>query len=304
MFGTDAVPGDGVCATSTGNCPLSAAIQEANATPQGADITVPAGHYAGGNQARIWVRGDIRINPASPADVEITDTTFIVEADAALALTGINTSTSIEGAELLRLEVTGTASASRSVLEHVSIAPGGSVVLADSVVFGYAAPSVVNDGTLVAIRSSLLAHSVNGLATEVVLDTGPGATSHLSASVIARPRLDNTLAFELPGGGGSCIGTAPTLADFSGAEVPASCGIALPPMPAEVVYFSWHNGTTYAQIGFELSLDPTSPLVDAIPWFHPACDTSTVDLYGNPRGVDGNGDFIGGCDIGAIERQP
>lgn len=52
-----------------------------------------------------------------------------------------------------------------------------------------------------------------------------------------------------------------------------------------------------------LSLKLGSPLIDAIPLGDPACDPSTVDLYGNPRGVDGDGNGIGGCDIGAVEYQ-
>jgi hypothetical protein len=48
----------------------------------------------------------------------------------------------------------------------------------------------------------------------------------------------------------------------------------------------------------------SSPLVDAIPLGGAGCSEDAVDLYGNPRGVDGNGDGIPGCDIGAVELQP
>lgn len=41
----DAVPGDGVCATATAVCTLRAAIQEANAVPGSAVVTLPAGTY-------------------------------------------------------------------------------------------------------------------------------------------------------------------------------------------------------------------------------------------------------------------
>lgn len=48
-----------------------------------------------------------------------------------------------------------------------------------------------------------------------------------------------------------------------------------------------------------------SPLLDAIPVGEPGCtDPAAVDFYGNPRGVDGDGDGIAGCDIGAVELQP
>lgn len=44
---SDVIPGDGVCATSAGQCTLRAAIQEANAQPSGSAITimVPSGSY-------------------------------------------------------------------------------------------------------------------------------------------------------------------------------------------------------------------------------------------------------------------
>jgi len=44
----DATPGDGICAISTGECTLRAAVQEANAQPAGSTvaITVPAGTYS------------------------------------------------------------------------------------------------------------------------------------------------------------------------------------------------------------------------------------------------------------------
>ncbi len=43
----DAAPGDGVCATSKGDCTLRAAIEEANAYPGPNIISVPAGSYPG-----------------------------------------------------------------------------------------------------------------------------------------------------------------------------------------------------------------------------------------------------------------
>jgi hypothetical protein len=47
-----------------------------------------------------------------------------------------------------------------------------------------------------------------------------------------------------------------------------------------------------------------SSLVDAVPLGTAGCSTALVDLFGNPRGGDGNGDGLPGCDLGAIERQP
>jgi hypothetical protein len=51
-------------------------------------------------------------------------------------------------------------------------------------------------------------------------------------------------------------------------------------------------------------LEAGSPLVDAIPLGHASCPEGAVDVYGQPRAVDGDGDGGGGCDIGAVEVQP
>jgi len=53
-----------------------------------------------------------------------------------------------------------------------------------------------------------------------------------------------------------------------------------------------------------LHLSMSSPLIDAIPIGDPACPVGSTDLHGMPRGVDGNGDGVPSCDIGAIEHQP
>ena len=48
----------------------------------------------------------------------------------------------------------------------------------------------------------------------------------------------------------------------------------------------------------------THPGVDAIPLGQLGCATNATDVLGQPRGIDGNGDGVPGCDIGALERQP
>jgi hypothetical protein len=310
MWGWDASPGDGVCATTSGDCPLLAAIEEANAAPHGADIILEPGRYDGADvtgELTVSVSGDVRISPLVPGTAHITRTTFAVEAGAHLALTGINTATDIEGWPLMSLDVAGTATIDRSFLTHLSITPGGAAVLGNSVVFDTLLPVVENDGLLLAVRSSLLGHDMNGSATDAVLRTGAGATTHLAASVIAQPHLTaNVAGFDFPGGGGTCVGAAPTFDLFSFADVPAPCGRPLPPLPTQVEFAATltGGGPSDRMIGFESLLEPTSPLVDAIPLGDPACDTSSVDVYGQARGVDGNGDGVGGCDVGAVERQP
>jgi len=56
----DADPGDGFCATSTEECTLPAAVDEANALPGGNAITIPAGTYPGA----LTITGDVSIQGA------------------------------------------------------------------------------------------------------------------------------------------------------------------------------------------------------------------------------------------------
>jgi hypothetical protein len=310
---TDDDPGDGVCSSAAagGACTLRAAIDEGNAAPDGADIAVPTGHYGNIN---VLITGDVAIEPLTSADVRITDSTITVAAGASLAVSAVNTSTSISSnpngvVALLQLDVAGTAVIARSFLGSLDIAAGGGALLVDSVVDSIVDPAgIVNHGTLLALRSSLLHTAANGPAG-TALTTGPGGSSHLTASVLA---VAHTLVapFNLPfpGGGGTCAGTAPTSGSFLFVEDP--CGAMDGPgdgsgdaLTTATVTFTF-TGVGPAQAGSSYSLMPTSPLVDAIPIGDGACPPGAVDVYGQPRGVDGDGDGIGGCDIGAVELQP
>jgi len=77
--GTDAAPGDGVCATSSGGCTLRAAIQEANALPGTDTITLPAGTYLLAIPGR-------QENGAATGDLDVTDTVTITGAGASATI--------------------------------------------------------------------------------------------------------------------------------------------------------------------------------------------------------------------------
>src|SRR5687768_12251788 len=65
--GTDATPGDAVCATATGTCSLRAAIQEANATGGGDTVALPAGTYTltlAGTGEDMAATGDLDVRDA------------------------------------------------------------------------------------------------------------------------------------------------------------------------------------------------------------------------------------------------
>jgi hypothetical protein len=315
LAGADDDPGDGVCsaAAAGGACTLRAAFDEGNAAPDGADLTVGAGTY---RDVDTTITGDVAVHPGSPGAVAITDTTLVVAPGARLAVTGINTSTSIQAVppslpdnpstavDLLRLDVSGTVVVAGSILGGLDIATGGGALLVDSIVEF----STVNHGALAALRSSLLASSANG-ASATALTTGPGGTSLLTSSVVAVPwtTLDLFL-FEFPGGEGTCAGSPPASGSFAFVEVPCGAldgeGDGSGDGGTTLLVGIEFTGVGYRQDGSVHGLRSTSPLVDAIPVGHASCPAGAVDVYGHPRGIDGDGDGIGGCDIGAVELQP
>ncbi|HEY6362936.1 MAG TPA: choice-of-anchor Q domain-containing protein, partial [Vicinamibacterales bacterium] len=71
---TDAVPGDGICASVNGTCTLRAAVQEANALPGPDRILVPSDFY--------FLRlGGAHENLAATGDLDLTDDVTIVGED-------------------------------------------------------------------------------------------------------------------------------------------------------------------------------------------------------------------------------
>lgn len=311
LEGSDDAPGDGTCssAAAAGACTLAAAIQEGSAAADGADVTVPPGHY---RNVTTTVTGDVALITEAAANVAITSSTITVGVGARLSLSGINTSESIaapppgfpgppsSAVVPLQLDVSGTLVMKRSVLAGLHITADGNALMVDSVV---GADGTVNLGSLVAVRSSFFADSASGPAG-TVLAAAPGATTRLAGSVLAMPHTSTSLGFSFPGGQGTCTGPAPISHDHLFVEVPCGdvdgSGDAGATLHVTVAF----TGTGYQETGASYSLRPTSPLVDAIPVGHPACPPGATDVYGEPRGVDGNADGIPGCDIGAVERRP
>lgn len=316
--GADADPGDGICSSAEagGACTLQAAVEEANAASEGADVTIPAGDY---RRVPLTITGDVRLQPADGAQVAITSTTIDVADGARFAMSGINTAIDLEADPpdgptyppsfkivlLAGLRVSGRAVVSGSMLGTLDVLAGGEVLLVDSLVEQVAA---TNHGSLLALRSTLLGSPFDGPAN-TALESSPGASSLLVGSVLAvRTVRSNLIWIYIPGGEGTCTGPAPTSGGYLHIEVP--CG----PMDGEGD--STGNARLETEVDFAILASgfpqiesvhrvlAGSPLIDAIPLGHPACPEGSVDVYGNPRGVDGDGDGVGGCDIGAVERQP
>jgi len=294
--GGDDVPGDGVCASSlaSGSCTLQAAIEEGNTNPEGTDITVAAGNYS---PLAATVTGDIRINWGAPQDVWLHIASFDVAAGASLSMSGINARSSSADITLWPPTVTtaGKVQVDHSVLTSLVVQPTGVAFLTQSIVYAKSAPWIDDAGTVVSLNSSILGNSLMG-GTMV---NAPGAV-HLSGSVVtdAEIRFDGTVTY--PSTGATCAGS---LVSHGYVHTDGACATAASPTDstgAAGIVLSYQATAPGAQI----SLDPTSPLIDAIPIGEAGCDVNSTDVFGNPRGVDGNGDGTPGCDIGAIEYQP
>jgi hypothetical protein len=276
---TDAAPGDGVCEATpgVGDCTLPAAVAEGNALGA-ATITVPAGTYVTPDllvTGRLTIVGDV-------TTVELTNQEIRVAAGARLDLRGVRSS-SIPGAHVV---VEGTLHARdlslvviESIRPAIEVEPGGTAVVASSVlaqVFMPRVPAVRNDGTLVLRHAAL--HAVDGGPSPAVLETT--GTTISAASAITR-----------------CSGTPP---QSLGSNVSFDAGCA----------WTGPGDVSSAATAFDIVSGPplhylprpTSVMVDALPLGVLGCGDGSTDLLGTPRGVDGDGDGVPGCDVGAVER--
>jgi hypothetical protein len=296
-FGLDADWGDGTCATLAGQCTINAAFQEASEAELGVDIIVPAGNYI----ATTVVAGDVRVNWGDPRAVEWRGAVTVTDGSR-LALDGISTGhpTLLDTGWGLDVYAVGEAQVHRSMIRRLTVEPGGVAVLDRSVVVnateGEAA--VTHEGTLVAVRSSILAYPALG----PVLDTAGGTTYLRGTSVADLTVLVNGAPWA-SGDAGTCSGGLTTSFGYVHAE-----NACAPPVAGDSTGDAGMTSSVTAVISsslltsFELLLDETSPLIDAIPLGDPLCDPTAFDLFGTPRGVDGDGDGVAGCDVGAIER--
>lgn len=311
--GADDVPGDGICASSAagGGCTLRAAVEEGNTAADGADIAVNGGTY---NGVVVEVTGDVAIKRNGLASVKITgpnaagSSNITVAPGGRLELAGINTSRTAGSESRLRVEVDGSALIVGSWVESLDVGSGGSTVLVTSIVGGSSGDSTTtNSGVLVAVASSIL-DDVFDAASTPTLVTNPGGTTHLAATVVAQPSFFQSGGLFRASTASGC-GGQPTLSlGYAHLEIPCGGATAIGDGtgPAQTIVDAaiTFDGMNYTVTGLEHELYATSPLIDAVPVGVVGCGEGAVDFYGNPRGVDGDGDGIGGCDIGAVERQP
>lgn len=276
----DATPGDGVCEATagTGDCTLPAAIDEGNALGA-ASITVPGGRYATRDlevTGRLSLHGDV-------GTVRLGSQEIRVAPDARLEVDGIGVN-DIPGAHFVvegTLHLRGSSIVViESIWPAVDVLAGGTAVVSDSVlaqVFMPGRPAVRNAGTLVLVRSAVDAIDDEPATATVLVNSGVVLSR---ASVVTR-----------------CAGTPPESLGAN-ASIDASCGWGAP------------DDVVAAALDYDLVLSTplhyvpraTSVLVDALPLGSSGCVGTETDLLGTQRGVDGDGDGVPGCDIGAVER--
>jgi CSLREA domain-containing protein len=146
--GSDANPGNGICATSGGVCTLRAAIQEANALAGADTITLPAGTYS-------LTIGGVSEDNAATGDLDITTDITILGAGAG--------STTINGSSL-----------SDRIFQ---IMTAGSLTLNDLTVSGssvtnYTGGAVSNAGTLIATDVVFSGNTITNSVGGAIYSTG------------------------------------------------------------------------------------------------------------------------------------
>lgn len=264
--GADSDPGDGVCASGVvdGACTLPAAFDEANALGE-ADIILAAETYSAGT---VTVTGDVALLGTGDGQTAM-DGSLTVTPEAALRIDGIGTDT-FGDVPLSRvsIRVDGSLHLTRSALAPygtaIDVGATGGAVIRDSFVGSAFGTGISTAGDVIVDSSS---------AIGAVRFGNPGLVVWWQGAAAVR-------GSTLSAAGLACDGTPPISLGYNRAS-DGTCGL---------------SGVGDA--------DSAVSGVDAIPLGTGACLPGATDLYGNPRGVDGDSDGVGGCDVGPIELQP
>ena len=343
MDAVDASPGDGICASAGSQCTLRAAVQEANALPGADTIMLPAGTYVltvGGASARCEdaaAKGDLDITddvtiigagaPITIIDGNGIDRVFDVAAKAdirgvtirngnagtttcpsgigpvggaiysapgtvaagvTLTEVAIMQNTATHGAGIENdlgssLDLNGvtvsanTASIAGGGIENLAGAPG--TTLANVTVSGNSAGSgggIRNEGDLTLESVTMSGNTLDDVGERTIKDT-----------IVAGSPFNCT-------GGGSII------AEDHNLDSGNSCGLAdstdLRNTNPNLGPLQDNGGPTLT-----LALLAGSPAIDA---GSGDCPPPATDQRGTVRPVDGNGDGVAVCDIGAYEFLP
>jgi len=334
----DASPGDGLCATASGQCSLRAAIQETNAQPGTDDIHVPTGTYQltiGGNNE----------NAAATGDLDVTDSVRIYGSG-----DSVSSATIIDGGQIDRVfEIRSSASAELYLLTirngnvHSAPWPGGGGINVDGTlsliestvtgnsagrgagIFSWGDTSVIRSnvsgnhgagvGTSVMARlavhnSTVSSNEGDGIRTQGELEIVYSTISHNQLQGISlsgmpdpelRARIENTIVANNLGR--NCyVDSGHTVASYgSNLEDGDSCGFGLFP---NMNYTDPLLGPLADNGGPTLTraLLACSPAIDAVAEL-PVFDVDQRNLPRSGATADGNGDGVSHPDIGAYEYQ-
>lgn len=277
--GVDADPGDGTCEVTpgAGDCTLPAAVDEGNALGA-ATITLPAGTY---DTPNLEITGDLAIR-GDVEDVQLANQEVRIAPGGHLDLHGVH-STYITGLHLIVEGTLVVTDSSLVVIESIwpaiDVRPGGTAVVANTIVAQALMPSrpaIRNEGTLVLRYAAV--HAIDFDPDPPVLVNEGSVTS--VGSIVTRCTGAAPVSLGANASAdGSCAWSGP--GDLSGAAMDFLIQVTTP---------------------IHYTLSPTSDLVDAIPVGVAGCGDGVGDMFGRPRPVDGDGDGVPACDIGAVER--
>lgn len=313
----DESPGDSVCLGASGSCSLRAAVEEANALVGSDDITVPAGDYAlslsrpdwdvaqplsimtdmvirGGGAGTTTLSGDrdAAVFLVSSANaVEISDMT-IRDGQPGIWLMNGNLS-------LRRVWLTGNVGVSGGALAN-----SGDLVVADSTISG-------NDAQFGAAIYSYIANSLTVVNSTISGNTGQGGAIHHDSSgpgLLQNVTVYGNSGFGVLGHftpvtmintvvahnmGGDCGGAVSGGGNLDSDGTCALSGASdITGRDPELGSLMNNGGATMTHLPA-----PSSPLIDA----GDDANCPGSDQRGGPRSLDGDGDGIPRCDIGAVE---
>jgi CSLREA domain-containing protein len=328
----DAMPGDGTCATSGGDCTLRGAIQEANALAGPDEITVPAGTFVlvrnGTEGADAAAEGDLDVEEAltltgaGPADtiVDGNDEMRVFDVAADATISGLTVRNGQGGSDGGGFLVTGGVSltlrdahVTGNQAVHgggISVFDSGTTVLVERASLagntgstsGGALESDFGDLTL---RNVTVSGNVSGQAD--VVSGGTLALEHVTVrddvigGTTSVPAGDVTVDRSIldAGAAGSVCAEGAFTSLGGNVEHGTSCGFAMAgdvsgqdPMLAALADNG--GGTLTHAVG------AASPAVDRAS----GCPPPAEDQRGVARPIDGDGDTTTACDAGAFEFDP
>lgn len=322
---SDAVPGDGACATSEGRCTLRAAIQEANSWTGAQTIALGAETYI--------------VSPTLPIAGPLTLVGLGADRTS-LAGGGASGVLSISGGHAVTLEGLAITAGNASGMGGGVYNDGGSLTLTGVQVSGnYAAGGgggIWSNGSLTLTQSAVTGNSsdasgggllVQGTATLAnVTISGNTAGSGGGIAGLGTAALTNvTIANNHATGSGGGLNGGPAnftlfntiLSDNTAAVAGPNCGYGLTSQGynlfGDLADCAVSGATTGNIIGqaaglAPLSLNGANTLTHALNATSPATDAGTCALIVDQRGIarpqDGDLDQAPACDIGAYELAP